>query len=379
MTAYDAGGDALVDPLRRDPTIRVLPSTEHRPLRVRLHLDVSRPHELGREAARAVAPDRAPDGEEWPYFLNAADPEGNEVDLVPVVPDDRFDADAGADDWRLVFGGKVFYAGDRGPVVDLVERAAALADDAGLPVMIDVRAEGVVVDSGKDLWEAEGFAGLAGAVQEAARGLGLVAEPHRLRFVQFGLDAVDVPAVREFWRSVLGYEHDPREFLTDIVHPRLLDVPLFFQPMEADDDARRRQRGRMQLRLDVPHDHAAQRVEKALAAGGSGAPLGRGRRRAGARRPRGQRAARARRRGRRRRGAMTRPTTSRADVVGCACWRRFWRGAPATPRTTPPTAAATTTAPSTPSSGTSTSTSPGPVAVELPDGDRYVWRFSVAP
>ncbi len=257
-----------MDPLRRDPTIRVLPSTDHRPLRVRLHLDVSRPHELGREAARAVAPDRAPDGEEWPYFLNASDPEGNEVDLVPVVPDDRFDADAGADDWRLVFGGKVFYAGDRGAVVDLVERAAALADGAGLPVMIDVRPEGVVVDSGKDLWEAEGFVGLACAIQEAARGLGLVAEPHRLRFVQFGLDAVDVPAVREFWRAVLGYEHDPREFLTDIVHPGLLDVPLFFQPMEADDEARRRQRGRMQLRLDVPHDQAAPRVEKALAAGG---------------------------------------------------------------------------------------------------------------
>ena len=45
-------------------------------------------------------------------------------------------------------------------------------------------------------------------------------------------------------------------------------MPLFFQPMEADDEARRRQRGRMQLRLDVPHDQAAQRVEKALAAGG---------------------------------------------------------------------------------------------------------------
>ncbi len=269
VTAYDAADDGLVDPLRRDPMIRVLPTVEHRPLRVRLHLDVSRPHELGREAARQVAPDRAPDGDEWPYFLNAADPEGNEVDLVPVVPDDRFPADAGADDWRLVFGGKVFYTGGRDAVVELVERAAALADAAGLPVMIDVRTEGVAVDSGKDLWEAEGFAGLAGAVQEAARGLGLVAEPHRLRFVQFGLDAVDVRAVREFWRSVLGYEHDEREFLTDIVHPRLLDVPLFFQPMEADDEARRRQRGRMQLRLDVPRDQAAQRVEKALAAGGA--------------------------------------------------------------------------------------------------------------
>ena len=135
--------------------------------------------------------------------------------------------------------------------------------------MIDLRAEGVVVDSSKDRWEAEGFVGLAAAVQEAARGLGLAAEPHRLRFMQFGLDAVDVAAVREFWRSVLGYEHDPRDFLTDVVDPRLLDVPLFFQPMEADDDARRAQRGRMQLRLDVAGDEVAPRVERALAAGGA--------------------------------------------------------------------------------------------------------------
>ena len=36
--------------------------------------------------------------------------------------------------------------------------------------------------------------------------MGLTADPSRLRFVQIGIDAVDIPAVRAFWRAVLGYE-----------------------------------------------------------------------------------------------------------------------------------------------------------------------------
>lgn len=268
VTGYEARGD-LVDPLRRDPVLRLRLRDDDRPLRTRLHLDVSRPHQLGRAAAREVAPDRAPAGEEWPYFLNVADPEGNEADLVPVAADDRFPADAGAEDWRVVFGAKARWTGERSALVALVERAATLADAAGLPLVIDLRDDAVVVDSGKDRWEAEGFTSLAAGVQAAARELGLVATPDEVRFLQVGVDAVDVPAVREFWRAVLGYEHDPREFLTDVVDPDLLDVPVFLQPMEADDTARREQRGRVHLRLDVPRGQVDDRLATATAAGGS--------------------------------------------------------------------------------------------------------------
>ncbi len=268
VTGY-AGGEDLVDPLRRDPSLRLRRRDDERPLRTRLHLDVSRPHELGRAAARAVAPDRAPEGEEWPYFLNVADPEGNEADLVPVAADDRFPDDAGADDWRVVFGAKVRYAGDRAAVVQLVARAAELADAAGLPLMIDVRDDAVVLDSYKDRWEAEGFVALAAGVQAAARDVGLSATPDDVRFLQVGIDAVDVPTVREFWRAVLGYEHDPRDFLTDLVDPDLLDVPVFFQPTEAGDTARLAQRGRVHLRLDVPRDQVEARIVVATGAGGT--------------------------------------------------------------------------------------------------------------
>jgi hypothetical protein len=69
--------------------------------------------------------------------------------------------------------------------------------------------DGVVIDSGKDQWENEEggpdarFTGLAARIQSAARDLGLSADPARPQFLQLGIDAVDVPAVRAFWAAVL--------------------------------------------------------------------------------------------------------------------------------------------------------------------------------
>ena len=105
-------------------------------------------------------------------------------------------------------------------------------------------------------------------MQAAARDLGLRADPTPLRFVQVGIDAVDVAAVRAFWRAVLGYELDARPFITDIFDPRQLAVPLFFQPMSADDTERRAQRNRTHLDVFVPDDQAETRITAALAAGG---------------------------------------------------------------------------------------------------------------
>ena len=79
-----------------------------------------------------------------------------------------------------------------------------------MALLIDIRADGVMIDTGKDRWEDERFPDLARQVQAEARGLGLTADPSRTRFFQVCIDAVDVPRVREFWRVVLGYENDPR-------------------------------------------------------------------------------------------------------------------------------------------------------------------------
>ena len=248
--------DGLDDPLRRDPKFAVRRLEEPRPLRNRIHVDVVRPSAAVDEA-RAVT-GREPSGA---YGVMLPDDEGNEVDLVPGDPL------PGTTDWLALFAAMTFYP--TSSPAQLVTKVAELADAAGIPLMIDVRAEGVVLDSGKDQWEDgdsadPNFVALATQVEAAAKDLGLRADPARLRFVQFGIDAVDVPAVRAFWLTLLGYAEDDRPHLTDIYDPRRLNPVLFFQQLEEP----RRQRNRIHFELDVPQDAVPERVEAALRAGG---------------------------------------------------------------------------------------------------------------
>jgi hypothetical protein len=268
VMSYQQDGDArLTDPLRRDPTILFHQDDDLRPLRNRLHVDVGRPPE---EVAAAVAElQQTPSG---PYGLMVSDEDGNEVDLVPGGP--MSDASETAD-WRAPFAAMAFYPTAAPEMASaLVTAVAGLADYAGIPLMIDVRPDGVTIDSGKDQWEgADGpltaFTDLAAMIQTAARRLGLTADPVRPRFVQLCLDVVDLPAVREFWTSVLGYRTDPREGVVDIYDPRRLNPVLIFQKMDSSDEARRRQRDRIRVVLNVPHDQLQHRIATAVDAGGA--------------------------------------------------------------------------------------------------------------
>jgi pterin-4a-carbinolamine dehydratase len=257
------GDDDIVDPLRRDPRIWFQRQDQPRPLRNRIHLDISRPDGLTADTVEAVG-GRFRDGA---YGVGFTDAEGNEADLVPA---DELAGGAETADWRVAFGGMAFYpVGSPARAAELAGAVAGLADSAGLPLLVDLRPDGVTIDTGKDQWEDPRFDDLARRVQAAARALGLAADPSRLRFVQFGIDAVDIPTVRAFWRAVLGYEYDPREGPTDIYDPRRLNPPVFFQQLEvAGEDARRAQRNRIHVDLFVPDDQAQARIETALAAGG---------------------------------------------------------------------------------------------------------------
>jgi hypothetical protein len=258
------GRTDLVDPFRRDPSFRVVPSEEHRPLRQRVHLDVVRP---------AGVVDRLGLGEAGgPYGVRHADPEGNEVDVVPGGP-----LGEGAEDWQAVFSAMAVY---RTP--EPARLAAAVAELVGnLPLGIDLRPGLVVLDSGKDQWEdgvvapgAEVLA-VASRIQAAARDLGAVADPAAPVFVQLFLDAADVPAVQAFWAAALGYVADPRPGLTEIHDPRRLGPVLVFQPLDPAEEDRRRQRNRTSFVLTVPADAVEARLATAEAAGGR--PLGDGR------------------------------------------------------------------------------------------------------
>ncbi len=262
---YEPGqGDGLVDPLRRDAAIRIRHSTGLRPLRNRIHMDVVRPAATVQEVSVGEG--------SGPYGVCHTDPDGNEVDLVPgeVLGESSRTAD-----WQAVFSAMVCYR-TTSPTQqrDLAAAAAALADDTGFPLLVDLRPGLVVIDSGKDQWEAGAhgldldYTELAGEIQAVARDVGATVDPGLARFVQVVVDAADVAEVRAFWVAALGYIHDRRAGVTDIYDPRRLNPVLVFQELDASATDRRRQRNRIHFELAVPPDVAQSRLATTVAAGG---------------------------------------------------------------------------------------------------------------
>jgi hypothetical protein len=254
----------LADPLRRDAAIRIRESTELRPLRNRIHLDVVRP-------ASAVEQLSLSEGS-GPYGVCHTDPDGNEVDLVP---GEVLGEQIGTADWQAVFSAMVCYR-TTSPTQqrDLTAAAAALADDSGFPLLVDLRPGLVIIESGKDQSDqgAHGldldFNDLAANVQTVARELGATADPGLARFVQLFVDAADVAAVRAFWHAALGYINDRRAGVTDIIDPRRLNPVLVFQELDTSETDRREQRNRIHFELAVPPEFVQTRLATTVAAGG---------------------------------------------------------------------------------------------------------------
>lgn len=85
--------------------------------------------------------------------------------------------------------------------------------------------------------------------------------------LEIGIDALDIPAVRPFWKAVLGYVDEPgASGPTDpLVDPYGLGPAVWFQQM----DAPRPQRNRIHFDVSVPHDEAAARLQATIDAGGT--------------------------------------------------------------------------------------------------------------
>ncbi len=264
LDVVDGDDGGVADPLRRDPALRMRQSADARPLRNRIHLDVVRP---------AAAVQQADLGEaSGPYGVCHADPDGNEVDLVP---GDVLGHSVATADWQAVFSAMACYrVTSPAQQGDLAAAAAALAGDAGFPLLIDLRPGLVILDSGKDQWESDthglevDFTDLAGSLQAAARELGASADVELPRFVQLFLDAADVATVRAFWVAALGYVEDRRAGVSDIHDSRRLNPVLVFQELDESQTQRRRQRNRIHVELAVPSDLVQARLATTLAAGG---------------------------------------------------------------------------------------------------------------
>ncbi|MBS2548701.1 4a-hydroxytetrahydrobiopterin dehydratase [Catenulispora sp. NL8] len=114
---------------------------------------------------------------------------------------------------------------------------------------------------------------LAGRVWLAVREVGLETSPdvggedsRAVQLVEIGVDALDIPAVRPFWKAVFAYADEvlPAGPTDALVDPQRQGPAIWFQQM----DAPRPQRNRVHFDICVPHDEAQRRISAGLAAGG---------------------------------------------------------------------------------------------------------------
>lgn len=194
-----------------------------------------------------------------------------------MTPDDgrpsRAEASAAVDQlgWRLILG--ALYAEVAAASLTQASEVAALvvgavgADGDG-HLSVDVRSDRAVlrlasaVDggvTGVDL-------ALARSVATALAERGVQLMPGAVQALEIAIDALDIPAVRPFWKAITGYvdETGPSDLNEGLIDPVGRGPAIWFQQM----DAPRPQRNRIHLDVDVPHDVAAGRIDAALAAGG---------------------------------------------------------------------------------------------------------------
>ncbi|SDP25178.1 4a-hydroxytetrahydrobiopterin dehydratase [Nakamurella panacisegetis] len=87
-----------------------------------------------------------------------------------------------------------------------------------------------------------------------------------VQMLEMAIDAMDIPAVRPFWKAVMAYADEPGydDPADAIVDPTGQLPAIWFQQM----DRPRPQRNRVHFDITVAHDEAQPRVDAALAAGG---------------------------------------------------------------------------------------------------------------
>lgn len=105
------------------------------------------------------------------------------------------------------------------------------------------------------------------AAGAAPRPLGKPDTARSVQALEICIDAMDIPAIRPFWRAVMAYGDEPGGAgpADAVVDPAGQGPTIWFQQM----DQPRPQRNRIHFDIVVPHDEADRRREAALAAGGT--------------------------------------------------------------------------------------------------------------
>jgi len=179
--------------------------------------------------------------------------------------------------WRYVLGEfrTQVLTGSLPLAADVAARAAAVAGADG-HLRMDVRADRVLLSlqtaeiswvTPLDVELAHRISGVVGEFRLTTQsGVG-TAGTRSVQMIEIGIDAMDIAAIRPFWKAVLGYTDEPgRSGPRDpLVDPLGQGPAVWFQQM----DAPRPQRNRIHFDVSVPHDEARQRIAAVVAAGGT--------------------------------------------------------------------------------------------------------------
>jgi 4a-hydroxytetrahydrobiopterin dehydratase len=181
------------------------------------------------------------------------------------------------DGWRLVLGvaRTSVRTGSLAQATSVVERVARASLGTEGCLSADIRSDQVVLTlyspDGQTVTRRE--AELAAPVSAIVREMGLATDPgvgggalRSAQVLEIAIDAMDIPAIRPFWRAVMGYADEPGDAgpAGGLADPDRQGPTIWFQQM----DESRPQRNRIHFDVSVPHDEAQRRIEATLAAGG---------------------------------------------------------------------------------------------------------------
>ena len=181
--------------------------------------------------------------------------------------------------WRFVLGilRTAVPVDSLGQAADAAVRVATAAgDEADAHLWLDVRADRLIVSvqTRATGWITPSDIDLVRRITAALADLGLRGEPgiaggtgRASQVLEIAIDALDIVAIRPFWKAVLGYvdELDTTGPTGPLVDPHDQGPAVWFQQM----DAPRPQRNRIHIDVSVPHDEAPARIAATLAAGGT--------------------------------------------------------------------------------------------------------------
>ncbi|MGX9790942.1 VOC family protein [Mycobacterium sp. MMS18-G62] len=171
--------------------------------------------------------------------------------------------------WRLVLGA-IYTEVAAASLMEAADAASAAVSAVGTDghghLTVDIRADRAVLRLQSDVGVVTGHdVRLAHEVSGALAARGMRPRPGAVQALEIAIDALDIGAVRPFWKAVTGYVDEPgSELASALVDPVGRGPVIWFQQM----DAPRPQRNRIHLDVDVPHEAASGRIDAAIAAGG---------------------------------------------------------------------------------------------------------------